>query len=266
MIRTPFLERTETADELLRAAHRQAYLLSEHDLIGYLKRVLGRPLIAHITGPLSAARELHTSAVPARTARTVRASSAIGQRERRTRSVTPTTAQVAQYLNENRGGYTLEEYMGIIRRQPRSSVANAYAWWYSNGCVHGGERNVIITATGRRVEGVRDIRTHGTYHLRLVDTAATVPTLSAATLGTADANNVSRWASGRSSPDRAVWERLRTLATLHIALTAIVGSESSGAQWFTGANPSLGFKMPADELRADNDAPVFAAVRDLAQR
>jgi RES domain len=101
MIATPVLERTETADELLRAAHRQAYLLSETDLIGYLKRVLGRPLIAHVTG-------------------------------------------------------------------------------------------------------------------------------------TADANNVSRWASGRARPDRAVWERLRTLATLHIALTAIVGSESSSAQWFTG--------------------------------
>jgi hypothetical protein len=84
--------------------------------------------------------------------------------------------------------------------------------------------------------------------------------------GTADANNVSRWASGRARPDRVVWERLRTLATLHIALTAIVGSESSGAQWFTGANPSLGFKMPADELRAGNVAPVFAAARDLAQR
>jgi hypothetical protein len=133
MIATPILERTETADELLRAAHRQAYLLSETDLIGYLKRVLGRPLIAHVTG-------------------------------------------------------------------------------------------------------------------------------------TADANNVSRWASGRARPDRVVWERLRTLATLHIALTAIVGSESSGAQWFTGANPSLGFKMPADELRAGNVAPVFAAARDLAQR
>ena len=63
-----------------------------------------------------------------------------------------------------------------------------------------------------------------------------------------------------------MWERLRTLATLHIALTAIIGSESSAAQWFTGANPNLDFTMPADELRAGNVAPVFAAARDLAER
>ncbi|GAC1450189.1 MAG: hypothetical protein PVSMB8_09290 [Vulcanimicrobiaceae bacterium] len=46
---TPTLERTETADELLRAAHREAYRLSERELVQYLKDVLGRPLIAHIT-------------------------------------------------------------------------------------------------------------------------------------------------------------------------------------------------------------------------
>jgi len=129
---TPTLERTETADDLLRAAHREAYHLDERALVQYLKEVLGRPLIAHITG-------------------------------------------------------------------------------------------------------------------------------------IADANNVSRWASGRARPDRGVWERLRTVATLHIALSAIVGS-TSAAQWFTGANPNLDFKMPADELRANHDAAVFAAARDLAER
>ncbi len=81
---------------------------------------------------------------------------------------------------------------------------------------------------------------------------------------TLDANNVSRWASGRARPDRAVWERLRTLATLHAAVTAIIGSAASAAQWFSGANPDLDFKMPADELRDRHDAAVFSAVRNLA--
>lgn len=45
---TPTLERMETADELLRAAHCEAYRLGERELVQYLKDVLGRPLIAHI--------------------------------------------------------------------------------------------------------------------------------------------------------------------------------------------------------------------------
>jgi len=130
---TPTLERTETADDLLRAAHREAYHLGEQELVRYLKGVLGRPLIAHITG-------------------------------------------------------------------------------------------------------------------------------------IADANSVSRWAAGRARPDRGVWERLRTIATIHIALSAIVGSTTSAAQWLTGANPNLDLKMPADELRDGHDAAVFAAVRDLTER
>lgn len=133
MIATPILERTETPDDLLRAAHKQAYHFTESELVGYLKHALGRPLIAHVT---------HT----------------------------------------------------------------------------------------------------------------------------ADANNVSRWASGRARPDRSTWERLRTLATIHMALTAIVGSETSAAQWFTGANPNLDFRMPADDLREGRVAEVFAAVKDLAER
>jgi len=133
MIATPTLAHLTDADSLLQAAHREAYHLSESDLIQYLKGILGRPLIAHITG-------------------------------------------------------------------------------------------------------------------------------------IADANNVSRWASGRARPDRGVWERLRTVATLHIAISEIVKSPTSAAQWFTGTNPYLGDKMPADELRAGHDAMVFAAVRDLAQR
>jgi hypothetical protein len=130
---TPLIEYTESTDELLRAAHRAAYHLAEPDLVQYLKGVLGRPLIAHMTG-------------------------------------------------------------------------------------------------------------------------------------NADANNVSRWASGRTRPERGVWERLRTVATLHFALSAIVRSPTSAAQWFTGANPNLEDKMPADELRDGHDGAVFAAVRDLAQR
>ena len=84
--------------------------------------------------------------------------------------------------------------------------------------------------------------------------------------GISDANTVSRWSSGRARPDRTVWERLRTVATIHIAISEIVKSPASAAQWFTGTNPCLGDKMPADELRAGHDAAVFAAVRDLAQR
>jgi hypothetical protein len=49
-------------------------------------------------------------------------------------------------------------------------------------------------------------------------------------------------------------------------LSAIVGSTTSAAQWFTGINPNLDDKMPADELRDGHDAAVFAAVRDFAQR
>ena len=84
--------------------------------------------------------------------------------------------------------------------------------------------------------------------------------------GIADANNVSRWASGRANPDARIWNRLRSVATVHIALSAIVGSRESAAQWLTGANPRLGFKMPVDALRDGNDAEVFAAVRDFAER
>ena len=133
MIATPRLDRLTAANSLLQAAHREAYHLTESDLIQYLKHILGRPLIAHITG-------------------------------------------------------------------------------------------------------------------------------------IADANTVSRWSSGRARPDRTVWERLRTVATIHIAISEIVKSPASAAQWFTGTNPYLGDKMPADELRAGHDAAVFAAVRDLAQR
>lgn len=127
------MPRTDLADEVLRAAHREAYRLEEQELVRYLKGTLGRPLIAHITG-------------------------------------------------------------------------------------------------------------------------------------IADANNVSRWSSGRARPDRAVWERLRTAATLQLALTAIVGSPTSAAQWFTGANPSLRDKIPADELRDGHYTAVFAAVRDIAEQ
>ena len=133
MITTPTLDHRTNADSLLQAAHREAYHLTESDLIQYLKHILGRPLIAHITG-----------------------------------------------------------------------IANA--------------------------------------------------------------NTVSRWSSGKARPDRTVWERLRTIATIHIAISEIVKSPTSAAQWFTGTNPCLRDKMPADELRAGHDAAVFAAVRDLAQR
>ncbi len=57
--------------------------------------------------------------------------------------------------------------------------------------------------------------------------------------GIADANTVSRWSSGKVDPERATWERLRTLATIHLALTRIVGSPESAGQWFTGWNPDL---------------------------
>jgi len=82
---------------------------------------------------------------------------------------------------------------------------------------------------------------------------------------TADANTVSRWATAKASPDRATWERLRTLGTVHLAVTRIVGSAESAGQWLTGVNPDLG-RMPADELREGNVGNVFAAVRLLAQQ
>ena len=84
--------------------------------------------------------------------------------------------------------------------------------------------------------------------------------------GVADANTVSRWSSGKACPDRATWERLRTLATVHIALSEIVGSPKSAGQWFTGLNPDLGDQMPADKLRQGQTSQVFAAVRLLAQQ
>jgi hypothetical protein len=83
--------------------------------------------------------------------------------------------------------------------------------------------------------------------------------------GIADANTVSRWSSGKVDPERATWERLRTLATIHLALTRIVGSPESAGQWFTGWNPDLE-RSPADELRDGNVGNVFAAVRLLAQQ
>ena len=129
---TPTLERTETPEELIQAAHRKAYSLGEKELAIYLKGVLGRPLIAYITN-------------------------------------------------------------------------------------------------------------------------------------TADPNSVTRWSTGKANPDRGTWEQLRTLATIHIALTAILESETSAAQWFTGANPFLDFQMPSEELRKGNVTVVYAAVRNLAE-
>ncbi len=83
---------------------------------------------------------------------------------------------------------------------------------------------------------------------------------------TAGANTVSRWASGRVRPDREVWERMRTLALVHLAVKHIVGgSATTAAQWLVGANPTLDGVMPAAELREHHDRAVFSAVRMLAQ-
>ena len=58
MISIATLDHLTDADSLLQAADREAYHLTESDLIQYLKGVLGRPLNAHITSIADAKQRL----------------------------------------------------------------------------------------------------------------------------------------------------------------------------------------------------------------
>lgn len=82
---------------------------------------------------------------------------------------------------------------------------------------------------------------------------------------TADPNTVSRWASGRAKPEVEIRVRMRTAATMLLAVEELVGSVSSAADWLTGANPSLGFQMPAIALSEGRDADVYSALREIAE-
>lgn len=82
---------------------------------------------------------------------------------------------------------------------------------------------------------------------------------------TADPNTVSRWASGRVKPEAETRARMRTAASMLLALEELVGSLSSGADWLTGKNPSLSFEMPAIVLSEGRDAEVYHALREIAE-
>ncbi len=82
---------------------------------------------------------------------------------------------------------------------------------------------------------------------------------------TADPNTVSRWVSGRAKPEAETRARMRTAATVLLAVEELVGSISSAADWLTGKNPSLSFQMPAIALSEGRDAEVYSALREIAE-
>jgi hypothetical protein len=82
---------------------------------------------------------------------------------------------------------------------------------------------------------------------------------------TSDPNTVSRWGSGRATPESETRARMRSAATVLLAVEELVGSIGSAADWLTGKNPSLNFEMPAIALSDGRDAEVYSALREIAE-
>lgn len=82
--------------------------------------------------------------------------------------------------------------------------------------------------------------------------------------GTADANNVTRWANGTAKPEAAKFHKMRAAAQIHFMLKQIFGSDESAGDWFTGYNTALDGQLPVDLIRDGSIDRVFSAVRLLA--
>lgn len=87
------------------------------------------------------------------------------------------------------------------------------------------------------------------------------PTVARLT-GATSLNSVTKWRLGKAVPERARVDRMRDAAIVYYSLTGIGLSEVNAEQWFRGANPILGFRMPVDVLADGDVKSVIDAVRN----
>lgn len=109
----------------------------------------------------------------------------------------------------------------------------------------------------------RDLRSHRELadYLRRVLGRPVVARLT----GTADPNNVTRWAAGRAAPEPTRVHKMRVAAEVFYVLSRIFESEESAADWFTGDNQALEFTMPADVINQGDTRRVFSAVQAVSE-
>jgi len=89
------------------------------------------------------------------------------------------------------------------------------------------------------------------------------PTVARLT-GATSPNSVTKWRLGKAVPERARVDRMRDAAIVYYSLTGIGLSKENAEQWFRGANPILGFRMPVDVLAEGDVKSVIDAVRNHA--
>jgi hypothetical protein len=84
--------------------------------------------------------------------------------------------------------------------------------------------------------------------------------------GTPDLKTVSRWTLSRNAPKDDRLEKIRNAAVAYYSLLELGMTSTNAEQWFRGANPTLGFTMPVDTLRAGNYPAFFSAVESLGHQ
>ncbi|HEY5022950.1 MAG TPA: hypothetical protein VII30_10750 [Gemmatimonadaceae bacterium] len=87
------------------------------------------------------------------------------------------------------------------------------------------------------------------------------PTVARLT-GATSPNSVTKWRLSKAVPERPRLDRMREAAMVYFSLTGIGLSEVNAEQWFRGANPVLGFRMPVDVLADGDLKSVIDAVRN----
>jgi hypothetical protein len=126
-----------------------------------------------------------------------------------------------------------------------------------------------LTQRTAEVEGVLKDAYHRAWAFEPPDLAGFLadrlgrPTVARLT-GATSPNSVTKWRLRKAVPERPRVDRMREAAIIYFSLTGIGLSEVNAEQWFRGANPVLGFRMPVDVLADGDLKSVIDAVRNHA--